>query len=82
MSIKASLTLFLLSCYFNYKFILSNFNTNDYISSLTNDDNYILHLSTLQIISYFISDTTIGFLKYHKYTSYSNINHFSLHYKI
>lgn len=67
LSIKASLTLFLLSCYFNYKFILSNFDKNDYTLSLTNDDNYILHLSTLQIISYFISDTAIGFFKYHKY---------------
>jgi len=63
LSIKASLTLFLISCYFNYKFILNN----NYTSSLTSDDNYILHLSTLQIISYFISDTTIGFFKYHKY---------------
>ena len=66
LSIKASLTLFLISCYFNYKFILSNFDKNDYTLSLTNDDNYILHLSALQIISYFISDTIIGFFKYHK----------------
>ena len=67
LSIKATLTLFLISCYFNYKFISANFNRNEYIISLTNDDNYILQLSVLQLISYFISDTVIGFYKYHKY---------------
>ena len=67
LSIKASLTLFLLSCYFNYKFFLSNFNRDAYNLSLSNNDAIILHLSTLQLISYFISDTTIGFFKYHKY---------------
>jgi len=67
LSVKASLTLFLLSCYFNYKFFLSNFNKDAYTLSLTNNDTIILQLSTLQLISYFITDTVIGFFKYHKY---------------
>lgn len=66
LSIKASLTLFLISCYFNYKFFLSNFNEESYTLSLSDDDAIILHLSALQLISYFISDIVIGFFKYHK----------------
>ena len=66
LSIKASLTIFLLSLYFNYKFFLSNFNKDIYTLSLTNDDKFILHLGALQLISYFIMDIGIGFFKYHK----------------
>lgn len=66
LSIKASLTIFLLSLYFNYKFYLTNFNKDNYTLSLTNDDKCILHFGALQLISYFIMDISIGFLNYHK----------------
>jgi hypothetical protein len=59
MSIKASVTLFLLSLYFNYKFMKS--------SDIGPGDQFVLKLGVLNLISYFIMDCSIGYYKYHKY---------------
>ena len=67
LSIKASLTLFLISLYFNVKFINSDLNIDNYTNSLINSDFFILHLSICNLISYFIVDCIVGYNKYHKY---------------
>jgi hypothetical protein len=67
LSIKASTTLFLLSVYFNYKFMNAGFDTDVYLSSLSNGDNFILELAVLNLMSYLIMDCYIGYNKYHKY---------------
>lgn len=67
LSIKASTTLFLISIYFNYKFITSGFNIDLYTSTLNSNDNFLLDLSVFNLISYFITDCYIGYNKYHKY---------------
>jgi hypothetical protein len=67
LSIKASTTLFLLSIYFNYKFIKSGLNTDAYTSSLTTGDHFLLQLSVLNLISYLLTDCYVGYKKYHKY---------------
>lgn len=67
LSIKASFTLFFISLYFNYKFFVSGCDIDLYTSKLTGDDNFILYLSVLNIISYLITDCYLGYNKYHKY---------------
>lgn len=59
MSIKASVTLFLLSLYFNYKFMNS--------FELGSGDQFVLKLGVLNLIAYFIMDCSVGYYKYHKY---------------
>lgn len=53
MSIKASLTLFILG-------LISNFSTFEH-------DNLILNLGILNLIAYFLMDCTVGYFEYHKY---------------
>lgn len=67
LSIKASLTLFFTSLYFNLKFINSKFNVDSYVNDFTNSDFFILHLSICNLISYLITDCIVGYNKYHKY---------------
>jgi len=67
LSIKASVTLFLISLYFNGKFFLSNRNLEDYLSTLSTRDQFLLTLSTYNLVAYLIMDCTVGFMKYHKY---------------
>jgi hypothetical protein len=67
LSIKASTTLFLLSIYFNYKFIRSSFNTDVYTSSLTDGDHFLLQISVLNLIAYLVTDCYVGYKKYHQY---------------
>jgi hypothetical protein len=67
MSIKASLTLFILSLYFNFKFITSNLDLEEYVNNFTNGDYFILQLSICNLISYLIVDCLLGYNKYHKY---------------
>ena len=67
MSIKASITMFLLSLYFNYKFINSNCNFDIYLNSLNNNDYFILNIGILHLISFFLVDGYMGFNDYHKY---------------
>jgi hypothetical protein len=67
LSIKASVTLFLISLYFNGKFFFSNRNLEDYLNTLSVKDQFLLTLSTYNLVSYLIMDCTIGFLNYHKY---------------
>lgn len=67
LSIKASVTLFLVSLYFNYKFISSNFDQDIYLGKLGKTDTFILQLSVLNLMAYFITDCIVGYRKYHKY---------------
>jgi hypothetical protein len=67
LSIKASTTLFLISIYFNYKFIASGFDVDLYTSRLNSNDNFMLELSVFNLISYLIMDCYVGYNKYHKY---------------
>ena len=67
MSIKASSTMFLLSLYFNYKFINSNCDVGIYLNSLNDNDSFILNIGILHLVSYFLIDCYIGFKSYHKY---------------
>ena len=67
LSVKASSTLFLLSLYFNYKFVTSNFDTSTYLSALNKQDSFVLELSIYNLIAYFITDCVVGYQKYHKY---------------
>jgi hypothetical protein len=67
MSIKASLTLFILSLYFNFKFITSNLDITEYVNNFTNSDMFILQLSICNLIAYLIIDCVLGYNKYHKY---------------
>ena len=67
LSIKASTTLFLISIYFNYKFIASGFDVDLYTSRLNSNDNFVLDLSVFNLISYLIMDCYVGYNKYHKY---------------
>jgi hypothetical protein len=67
LSIKVSCTILFLSLYFNYKFIKTNFNIDEYISQLTSNDFLLLQLSILNLVSYFITDCVIGFKEYHTY---------------
>lgn len=67
LSIKASVTLFLVSLYFNYKFITSGFNPDLYLTKINSTDSFILQLSILNLMSYFITDCVVGYNKYHKY---------------
>lgn len=67
LSIKASVTLFILSIYFNYKFIKAGFNTDVYNLNLTDSDKFLLQLSVLNLMSYLMTDTFVGYNKYHKY---------------
>jgi len=67
LSIKASLTLFLISLYFNVKFLNSNLDIDTYKNSFTNGDVFILQLSICNLISYLIMDCVVGYNKYHKY---------------
>lgn len=63
MSIKVSITLFLLSLYFNYKFMTSE----SYIDELNSGDLFFINLTVLYVISYFIMDCLVGYFEYHKY---------------
>ena len=67
LSVKASTTLFVVSLYFNYKFMKSGFDINTYTNDLTLNENFIIELSVLNIISYFIMDCYLGSKEYHKY---------------
>lgn len=67
LSIKASITLFILSLYFNYKFINSNNDLSIYSENISDNDNIILQLAVLNLIAYLITDCYIGYNKYHKY---------------
>jgi hypothetical protein len=59
MSIKSSMTLFLLSIFFNIKYFISDdFNSNDFI---------VIHLGILNLIAYFFMDCVIGRKEYNKY---------------
>ena len=59
MSIKSSMTLFLLSIFFNIKYFISDdFNSNDFI---------VIHLGILNLIAYFFMDCAIGRKEYNKY---------------
>lgn len=59
MSIKSSVTLFLLSLFFNIKY----FKTNEFTTS----DIMVIHLGILNIIAYFFMDCVIGYKEYNKY---------------
>jgi len=59
MSIKSSITLSILSIYFNIKY----FNN----SELDNGDYIVMHLGILNLISYFFMDCVIGRKEYNKY---------------
>jgi len=68
LSIKASVTLFLVSLYFNYKYINSNFDTDIYLGKISKGtDAFVLQLSVLNLMAYFITDCIVGYNKYHKY---------------
>ena len=67
LSIKASITLFLVSLYFNYKYVSSNFDTDMYLGEINGTDAFILQLSVLNLMAYFITDCVLGYYKYHKY---------------
>jgi hypothetical protein len=67
LSVKASITLFILSLYFNYKFIKNNNDIDIYSDNINVNDNIILQLSVLNLIAYLIMDCYIGYNKYHKY---------------
>ena len=67
LSIKASITLFLVSLYFNYKYVSSNFDTDMYLGDINGTDAFILQLSVLNLMAYFITDCVLGYYKYHKY---------------
>ncbi len=67
LSIKASVTLFLVSLYFNYKYVSSNFDTDMYLGEINGTDAFILQLSVLNLMAYFITDCVLGYYKYHKY---------------
>lgn len=67
LSIKASATLFLISIYFNYKFVRSDFNVELYTSELNQNDKFMLDLGVFNLISYLIMDCYVGYNKYHKY---------------
>lgn len=68
LSIKASITLFLVSLYFNYKYVSSNFDTDMYLGQINGTtDAFILQLSVLNLMAYFITDCVLGYYKYHKY---------------
>jgi hypothetical protein len=67
LSIKASLSLFFMSLYFNIKFINSNLDIDNYVNNFTNGDLFILQLSICNLISYLIVDCIVGYNKYHKY---------------
>jgi len=67
LSIKASITLFLVSLYFNYKYVTSNFDTDMYLEKINGTDAFILQLSVLNLMAYFITDCIVGYNKYHKY---------------
>lgn len=67
LSIKASVTLFLVSLYFNYKYVSSNFDTDVYLGEINGTDAFILQLSVLNLMAYFITDCVLGYYKYHKY---------------
>ena len=45
LSIKASITLFILSMYFNYKFMKSGFDLDLYKTNIENGDNFVLYKS-------------------------------------
>ena len=47
LSIKASITLFLVSLYFNYKYVISNIDTDMYLEKINGTDAFILQLSVL-----------------------------------
>ena len=67
LSIKASITIFLLSCFFNYKFLNKNLDIQKYNQSISENDLFLLNLGVLQLVSYFLCDIINGFLNYHKY---------------
>jgi hypothetical protein len=67
LSIKASITLFILSMYFNYKFMKSGFDLDLYKTNIENGDNFVVLLSVCNLIAYFITDCYIGYRKYNKY---------------
>lgn len=67
LSIKASLTLFLVSLYFNYKYITSNFDTDVYLGKIDDTNAFVLQLSVLNLMAYFLTDCIVGYNKYHKY---------------
>jgi len=67
LSIKASSTLFFLSMYFNYKLMNNDFDIMNYKNSLSRSDNFIVYLGVLNLMSYLITDSYIGYKKYHKY---------------
>jgi hypothetical protein len=68
LSIKASLTLFLVSLYFNYKYVTSNFDKDIYLGKINGGtDAFVLQLSVLNLMAYFITDCIVGYNKYHQY---------------
>jgi len=67
LSIKASLTLFILSIYFNYKFIKGGFDIDLYKMNIENGNNFVVLLSVCNLIAYLITDCYIGYKKYNKY---------------
>jgi len=66
MSIKAATTLFLLSLYYNFRYIETGMSDEVYISSFSEDDYFLIEISTLHLISYFLMDCYIGYHNYHK----------------
>ncbi len=59
MSIKSSITLFLLSIFFNIKYFNNyDFNSNDFT---------VIHLGILNLVAYFFMDCVIGRKEYNKY---------------
>lgn len=66
MSIKAATTLFLLSLYYNFRYIETGMADEVYISSFSEDDYFLIEIGTLHLISYFLMDCYIGYYNYHK----------------
>lgn len=64
LSIKSSITLFILSLVFMYKYVTCN---TGYCESLSDDTRNLQILTVLTFLSYLISDCVIGYFYYHKY---------------
>lgn len=67
MSIKAASTLFLLSLYYNYRYISADMTEHTYLQDFTDGDFFLLQIGTLHLVSYFIMDCSIGYFNYHKF---------------
>jgi fumarate reductase subunit C len=66
-SIKSTITLFLLSIYFNWKFVNSSCDLNTYLTSFDDSSSFVLELGIYNLMAYLIMDCVIGYLKYHKF---------------